>query len=142
MLTQVNRSPVEINAGKNSPTVEIVWDDDHRTLYQVGQLRSICPCATCRESKGENPHQAIKPKESPSLGQKSKRSLSLPLFKVEKYKISNMSYVGNYALGVEWQDNHHSIFTWKLLNEECPCEICSLQRDSVDSVDGEINANN
>lgn len=127
MLSQVNRLPVEINAGKSSPFVEIVWDDDHRSKYKVGELRAICPCATCRETKGENPHQAIKPK--PATGEQ-KRSLSLPLFKAEKYQITNMSYVGNYALGVEWQDNHHSIFTWRLLSDECPCESCGLERAS------------
>ncbi|KAF0248564.1 MAG: hypothetical protein FD167_2035 [bacterium] len=133
MLSQVNRLPVEINAGKSSPIVEIVWDDDHRSLYQVGQLRAVCPCATCRETKGENPHQAIKPKPPNPSGEQPKRSLSLPLFKVEKYQITNMHYVGNYALGVEWQDNHHSIFTWKLLSEECPCESCTSQRNLANS---------
>lgn len=133
MLSQVNRSPVEINAGKNSPLVEIVWDDDHRSKYTVGQLRAVCPCATCRETKGENPHQAIKPKPPNTTEEKPKRSLSLPLFKAEKYQITNMHYVGNYALGVEWQDNHHSIFTWRLLSEECPCQSCELARNSSDS---------
>ncbi|MBI4852678.1 MAG: DUF971 domain-containing protein [Acidobacteria bacterium] len=130
MLSQINRSPVEINAGKSSPFVEIVWDDDHRSKYQVGQLRAICPCATCRETKGENPHQAIKPKTPNPKTEQSKRGLSLPLFKPEKYQITNMNYVGNYALGVEWQDNHHSIFTWRLLSEECPCESCLAERNS------------
>jgi DUF971 family protein len=125
MLSQTNRLPVEINASKTTATVEIVWDDDHRSLYRVGELRAICPCATCREAKGEKPHQAIGPK--PSTEAKPRRSL--PLFKVEKYQIVSMHYVGNYALGVDWQDNHHSIFTWKILSEECPCQECENQRN-------------
>jgi DUF971 family protein len=129
-MTLANRLPVEINASKSSPVVEIVWDDDHRTRYQVGELRAICPCATCREAKGESPHQGItsKPPTKATAETKSanetKLRRALPLFKAEKYQIAGLHYVGNYALGVSWLDQHQSIFPWTLLSTECPCAEC------------------
>lgn len=126
MSAQTERLPVEINAGKSSPTVEIVWDDGHRSAYNVSQLRAICPCATCREKAGENPHQTIKSAEPGKP-----RRIGLPMFKAEKFQISNMNYVGRYALGVSWADKHQSIFPWALLSEECPCEACSARRNEA-----------
>lgn len=123
------RLPAEINAGKSSPNVEIIWSDGHRTNYTVAQLRAICPCATCREAAGDNPHQPILAKSEPG----SKRRLGLPLFKAEKFQISKMNYVGNYALGVSWADSHQSILPWTLLSSECPCEACTLVRTQTPS---------
>jgi DUF971 family protein len=119
-----SRQPVEINAGKNLPTVEIVWDDDHRTKYQVSELRALCPCATCREAGGDPAHQGIVSKSSAE----NKPRRSLPLFKAEKYQITDMHYVGNYALGISWLDKHQSIFPWQLLSDECPCSVCAARR--------------
>lgn len=134
MSSEKNRQPVEINAGRNRPKLEIVWDDDHRTTFTVNQLRAICPCATCREER----EKASKDKDKPiPLGenkdivanspQGSKRR-SLPMFKAEKYQIANMNYVGNYALGINWEDKHQSIFPWAMLSLECPCAECSAVR--------------
>src|SRR5207249_2906394 len=114
------RSPVEINAGKTSPTVEIVWDDGHRSLYKVGKLREICPCASCREGTEKAAKQS---------GDKPRRSL--PMFKSEKYQIADMHYVGRYALGITWVDKHDSIFPWAFLSEECPCEQCTARREAT-----------
>jgi len=122
------RSPVEINAGKSSPTVEIVWDDGHRSIYPVNRLRDICPCATCRETiakAGQEPLVKHEPK-----AQAGKPRRGLPMFKAEKYQLANMTYVGRYALGVTWQDKHQSIYPWAMLSEECPCEQCTAKRKS------------
>jgi DUF971 family protein len=130
----VQRSPVEINAGKSSPTVEVVWDDGHRSLYSVHRLRQICPCATCREAAGKPAHQPLIGKPVVPKGLRS-----LPIFKPEQYKIVGMNYVGNYALGVNWEDKHQSIFPWALLNEECPCAECSLSRELRAQTEEQVN---
>ncbi|MEW6730637.1 MAG: DUF971 domain-containing protein [Acidobacteriota bacterium] len=119
------RLPVEINAAKSSPVVEIVWDDGHRSQYSVNTLRQICPCATCREGSGQTTHQAAKSANVP------KPRLSLPIFKEEKYKLADMHYVGSYALGITWQDRHQSIYPWVLLSEECPCRECTIRRQTA-----------
>lgn len=113
-MTTTSRVPAEINASRHSPEVEIVWDDGHRSVYPVGYLRDICPCATCREAAGEPAHK-------PLISGKETRRKSLPMFKVEKYTIAEMNFVGNYALGVNWQDKHRSIYPWAMLSAACRC---------------------
>ncbi|MBL8150435.1 MAG: DUF971 domain-containing protein, partial [Blastocatellia bacterium] len=54
-------------------------------------------------------------KESKEPGTKPRRSLQM--FKPEKYQIEEMYFVGNYALGINWQDKHKSIYPWMLLGE-------------------------
>jgi DUF971 family protein len=121
------RSAVEINAGKNSPTVEIVWNDGHRSLYSVGKLRELCPCATCRESGIKPGFEPLIKSETGAEGS-TKQRRGLPMFKPDKYQLANMGYVGSYALGVTWQDKHQSIYPWEMLSEECPCEECAARR--------------
>lgn len=107
----VSRIPAEINASRRSPEVEIVWDDGHRSVYPVGYLRELCPCATCREVSEES-------------GKQLRSRRSLPMFKAEKYTIAEMHFVGNYALGINWQDRHRSIYTWSMLSAACGCVSC------------------
>jgi DUF971 family protein len=33
--------------------------------------------------------------------------------------------VGRYALGVDWEDGHGSIFPFEHLRRACPCEACT-----------------
>lgn len=115
-MTVTSRMPAEINASRHSPEVEIVWDDGHRSLYPVGYLRDICPCATCRET----------PEGSLASSSKQNRR-SLPMFKIEKYTIAEMNFVGNYALGVNWQDKHRSIYPWSMLSVACRCGDCASE---------------
>ena len=124
------RAPVEINAGKSSPTVEIVWDDGHRSLYMANRLRELCPCATCREGKGKPGHEPMV-KPSPNPKEAAKPRFSLPMFNAEKFQIVGMNYVGRYALGVTWKDAHQSIFPWATLSEECPCDQCEARRKNA-----------
>lgn len=36
--------------------------------------------------------------------------------------------MGRYALGVEWQDTHASIYPFDLLRASCPCAACAAAR--------------
>jgi DUF971 family protein len=132
----IERTPTEINASKNSPIVEIVWDDGHRSPYQVSFLRSLCPCATCREAAGGSPHEPLggkKPGQKPLGAAPPAKKRSLPMFKAEKFQIVDMHYVGNYALGISWLDKHQSIFPWSMLSGECPCTSCQAEREKESS---------
>jgi DUF971 family protein len=33
--------------------------------------------------------------------------------------------VGRYAIGVDWQDNHSSIYPFEFLRSACPCPDCT-----------------
>ena len=38
--------------------------------------------------------------------------------------------MGRYALGVDWQDNHGSIYPFEVLRRACPCSMCAATRAS------------
>lgn len=48
----------------------------------------------------------------------------LPLVGADPYRPRDVHLVGRYALGVDWQDGHGSIFPFDALREACPCATC------------------
>ena len=44
--------PVEIQRDYQGK-MRILWDDGHECLYPYNDLRKVCPCATCRELRGQ-----------------------------------------------------------------------------------------
>ena len=48
--------------------------------------------------------------------------------KPPKYSIASIQPVGRYALGVNWQDRHESIFPFLNLRRACPCLECEPRR--------------
>lgn len=80
-------SPKKISINKQDCLV-VQWDDGTDSIIKLSNLRQNCPCATCKVEKE---------KQSNSY---------LPIFTKEQLKITNISIVGNYALGIEWKDGH------------------------------------
>jgi DUF971 family protein len=87
--------------GKES--VEIVWNDGHKSVYPNRQLREHCPCASCR----------------------SRPARSLPILgETELYPVQ-IGVVGRYAVSVEWSDRHRTgIYSYETVRQLCPCEFC------------------
>jgi DUF971 family protein len=76
---------IKISEKKN---LEIKWDNDGKSKIELGFLRRCCPCATCseqRENQSEN---------------------YIPLFFTDQIKVKKIFEVGNYAIGITWQDGH------------------------------------
>ena len=48
--------PQAVNVNRGEGTMEIVWEGGRAATFNLMKLRRICPCATCAESRGENPH--------------------------------------------------------------------------------------
>jgi len=44
--------------------------------------------------------------------------------KPEKFQIASVQPVGRYALGINWKDQHESIFPFANLRRFCPCNDC------------------
>jgi DUF971 family protein len=87
--------------GKES--IEIVWNDGHKSLYQNRYLRDRCPCAGCRQRSGR----------------------SLPVLGSNDLYPTQIDVVGRYAVGIHWSDRHESgIYSYTTLREVCPCEFC------------------
>ena len=54
----------------------------------------------------------------------------MPVPKPPKYSIVSIQPVGHYALGVNWQDRHESIFPFGNLRRSCPCVDCESSRSA------------
>ncbi len=83
----------------------IEWNDGQRHEITFGELRSRCPCATCREKRAAPPEPAGL---LPVLSQAEARPLA----------ILGMRPVGNYAYSIAFSDGHDTgIYTLEFLRE-------------------------
>jgi len=87
--------------GKDS--VEVIWNDGHRSLFANRYLRDHCPCASCREHPVH----------------------SLPIIGGAEIYPVQMGVVGRYAISIQWSDQHDTgIYSYDTLRQICPCETC------------------
>jgi DUF971 family protein len=99
--------PVKLELKRDEKLV-IHWKDGVVSTYSLSLLRSRCPCAACKTVRQEN--QGKKP-----LLQILPGNYSAPLSAV------SAELVGNYALQVEWSDQHGSgIYSFEYLREIAP----------------------
>lgn len=102
---------LETEAGKvgQGGGIVIGWSDGKELRYSAVQLRSACPCATCREKHGKPAQPEIQPQKSlPVIGLAEARPL----------EIESMQPVGQYAYNIAFSDGHNSgIYTFDLLYE-------------------------
>jgi len=82
-------------------------------LLPAELLRRHCPCAVCREKRGEGNH------DHPLTPAKKKSRLEvISHSKEEVLGLEKIWSVGNYAIGIMWKDGHDDgIFTFELLSE-------------------------
>jgi DUF971 family protein len=91
--------------------LEIAWNDGKRSRLSSETLRKNCPCAVCREERGDSSHGApLSPKKS--------------LLRViehtsdEQLRLVEIWAVGNYAVGMRWGDGHDTgIYKYELLRD-------------------------
>ena len=87
--------------GKES--IEIAWNDGHKSVYLNRFLRDHCPCASCHERPAH----------------------SLPVLGSGEVYAVQMGLVGRYAISIQWSDRHDSgIYSYETLRALCPCESC------------------
>ncbi len=100
----MEETPREIKVSRSKgPTV--VWPDGERSAFALPLLRSMCPCAKCKEERAE------KAARKPLLN-------VLPGNYVGELSIIGVDMVGNYALKIEWSDQHDTgIYTFAYLRE-------------------------
>lgn len=109
---------------KRDERLTVEWEDGRVCRYTLAYLRSMCPCAQCRETrKGETP--AAPPASSaasPGGGAKRKPLLTiLPGNYAEPLRAVGAEMVGNYAIRIDWSDQHGSgIYSFQYLREICP----------------------
>jgi DUF971 family protein len=98
-------APLEVEIETHEARVRIAWEDDHESLYPFRYLRGFCPCAACQ---GHSGGWEFVPVDSPV--------------------ITAVTEVGNYALGIDWDDGgkKHTtgIYSFDNLRQLCPCDAC------------------
>ncbi len=84
--------------------LSIVWSDEHKSVFQSRYLRENCRCALCIEEL---------------TGRKLLDISTIP----KDIKPLKISYVGRYAIHIQWSDGHSTgIYPFELLRKLCPCE--------------------
>ncbi len=111
----------EADLNEAQTALEVRWADGHPSSYPLRQLRSECPCATCRSSKEEaksNPFRVLKAGEGTPAS----------------YALTDVEPMGRYGLRLTWGDGHATgIYTFPYLREICPCAECKAARTHDDT---------
>ena len=100
-FTSAQVTPLDINLSLKDQTLAITWQDGGRSEFQLGRLRRVCPCATCRKDR-------------------DKPSTSLAILKMPadggKIEVIDAELMGHYAINLKWSDGHNSgIYDYKYL---------------------------
>lgn len=104
--------PTRIHADRTAGTLELEFQDGHRTTYGAHDLRWLCPCAFCRGEAG-----------LPGWLDTS------PTLTAEQVRLVDVHLVGSYALAPTWGDGHHTgYYPFTLLRDRCSCAECSARR--------------
>ena len=119
-------TPTRLNLKKDEK-LEIDWQDGVRGVYSISYLRAMCPCAQCKlVREGEKTKAAAATAAATAEGavpqKKRKASLTiLPGNYAQPLAAVGAELVGNYALRIDWSDNHGSgIYSFQYLREICP----------------------
>ena len=97
-------TPTKLNL-KRDEMLSITWSDGRVSVYPISYLRSLCPCAACRIVREET--------------SKKKNLLNiLPGNYADPLSAVKAELVGNYALKIDWSDDHTSgIYSFEYLLE-------------------------
>jgi DUF971 family protein len=89
--------------------IKITWSDGVIQELPSSTLRKNCPCAGCRELRGDQSHS--KPLTA------KRRSLMIVENTIEQeLALEEIWGVGQYAIGLRWADGHSSgIYTFEYL---------------------------
>lgn len=98
--------------------VTVTFSDGHECRWVLQELRKGCPCATCR-SFTERGQEAWPRGADPA-----------------KLRIVDASLVGNWGLGITWNDGHSTgIFAWEILRRWCDARDAALAELAHDPLD-------
>jgi DUF971 family protein len=105
-----DKIPLEIRR-LESKGLRVTWQDGSVNELTSEELRKGCPCAECRELRGDQSHS------KPLTGKK--RSLVIVQNTIDQeLALEEIWGVGQYAIGIRWGDGHNSgIYTFEYLRE-------------------------
>ena len=100
------RRPATIDLGDEALTIR--WQDGRESRYELQALRLQCPCAICRQKRGE-PH-----------GPQLTGAAELPIVTTSELtptsEARGFDPVGRYGIRIHWADGHEDgIYTFEML---------------------------
>lgn len=102
--------PTEIKR-LNEGGLEITWDNGEIVKLFSKTLRELCPCALCKEQRGDTTHS------KPLTGKPTSLKI-VEHSKDEALSLKSISAVGTYAISIRWGDGHDTgIYTFPYLYE-------------------------
>ena len=81
--------PTQVKVLHQSKLV-LKWKNNSETSIPLEKLRKLCPCASC---------MAERDNQSKSL---------IPIFFSSQIKVVSIIKIGNYAIGISWEDGHNT----------------------------------
>ena len=100
-------TPIKLDLKKDEQ-LTIEWADGQVSKYSISLLRTMCPCAQCKQVRAEK--SGTKP-----------RLQILPGNFANPIVATGASLVGNYAMKIDWSDSHNSgIYSFEYLREISP----------------------
>lgn len=108
LYSQMTQKPKEFRrVGPNG--LKIIWEDQLVQEIPSLVLRQNCPCASCKQARGDTTHNM------PITGKKNLLRI-VESTSQEQTSLEEIWPVGQYALGIKWGDGHQTgIFTYSLL---------------------------
>ncbi len=89
----------------DSENLMIQWKDTHQSIWNLIELRKVCPCAVCCGG---------------DFGEIGTMTSHIKEAKILSYEI-----MGRYAISIKWKDGHNTgIYTYVNLRKTCECKIC------------------
>ncbi len=106
-------APVLIKREESKLRIE--WSDGRSSDISAEILRKNCPCASCREERGDGNHSKPIAQAKPKLLRVVEHTAQ------ESLQLLEVRLVGNYAVGLTWKDGHSTgIYPFSLLMELTP----------------------
>ncbi len=101
---------------RDTDTLVITYPNEPEHKLPAALLRANCPCAMCREQRGDGDSHA-RPLTAKDAGLKKPSSLKVIEHTVdEANRLEQVWSIGNYAIGMRWGDGHDDgIFAWSYL---------------------------
>jgi DUF971 family protein len=104
-----------IHMDRTAGTIDVEWQDGHRSTFDAVGLRWLCPCAYCRGEAGMPGWLDTGPELT-----------------ADQTRLVDLHLVGSYALAPEWADGHHTgYYPFTMLRDRCPCPECRSRRASA-----------
>lgn len=100
-------TPIRLDL-KRDKQLEVQWADGRVCVYTIAYLRTMCPCAQCKLVREGESRKKTSLKILPG-------NFTAPVTAV------GAELVGNYALRIDWSDQHGSgIYSFQYLRDICP----------------------